>query len=62
MHRLSLFVVSQVLWLLIAVASLVAEHGLWGARASEVGVHGLSCPMERGIFLDQGSNPCPLHW
>ena len=24
--------------------------------------HGLTCPMPCGIFLDQGSNPCPLHW
>ena len=22
----------------------------------------LSCSMACGIFLDQGSNPCPLHW
>ena len=25
-------------------------------------VHGLSCSMACGIFLDQGSNPCLLHW
>ena len=35
--------------LLIAVASLVAEHRL-------------RCPAECGIFADQGSNACPLHW
>ena len=30
--------------LLIAVASLVAEHGLWGAQASVVAAHGfISC-------------------
>ena len=23
---------------------------------------GLSCPKARGIFPDQGSNPCLLHW
>ena len=23
---------------------------------------GLSCPEAGGIFLDQGQNPCPLHW
>ena len=23
---------------------------------------GLSCSAECGIFLDQGSKPCPLHW
>ena len=25
-------------------------------------VHGFSCPTGYGIFPDQGSNPCPLHW
>ena len=39
--------------------------GPWalGARASEVAAHGLSsCGMRAcGIFLDQGSNLCPLH-
>ena len=25
-------------------------------------VHRLSCPEACGIFLDGGSNPCPLHW
>ena len=24
--------------------------------------HGLSCSAACGIFPDQGSNPCPLHW
>ena len=52
--------------------SLVAEHGLCGVWASVVAgrgllstgsvvvLHGLSCPMARRIFLDQGSNWCPL--
>ena len=32
-------------------------------RASSVVVaHGLSCSAVCGIFPDQGSNPCPLHW
>ena len=32
-------------------------------RASSVVVaHGLSCSAACGIFPDQGSNPCPLHW
>ena len=64
--------------LLIAVASLVAEHGLqahglqqlWlsgsvvvahglqSAHSVVVG-HGLSCSVACGIFLVQGSNPCP---
>ena len=59
--------------LLIVVASLVAENGL-GARASVavarrlqsagsvVVVHGLSGSVACGISLDQGLNPCPLHW
>ena len=29
---------------------------------SVVVVHGLSCSAACGIFPDQGSNPCPLHW
>ena len=29
---------------------------------SAVVVHGPSCSAARGIFPDQGSNPCPLHW
>ena len=60
--------------LLIALASLVMEHGLCGARASVVAAwglqstgsvavaHGVSCPTACGIFLDQGSNSCLLHW
>ena len=44
------------------VASPAAEHGLWGMWGSAGGVHGLSCTAARGIFLDQGLNPCPRHW
>jgi len=29
---------------------------------SVVVAHGLSCSVACGIFLDQGLNPCPLHW
>ena len=29
---------------------------------SVVVAHGLSCSAACGIFLDQGSNPCLLHW
>ena len=58
----------EVCGLLIAVASLVAKHGLLGSWASvtvacglqSAGsvdvVHGLSCPMACGIV------PCPLRW
>ena len=33
-----------------------------GSWASVVVAHGLSCSVACGIFPDQGSNPCPLHW
>ena len=42
-------------------ASLDTEHRLYSAGSAVVAC-GLSCPMACGIFLDQGSNPCPLHW
>ena len=46
---------------LIIAASLVADTG--SRRAGSVAVaHGPSCSAACGIFLDQGSNPCPLHW
>ena len=55
--------------LLIAVAFLVAEHRLLGAQALVVAVMGsvvvapvLNYSASCGIFLDQGSNPCSLHW
>ena len=39
---------------------------LWstGSRraGSVIGAHGPSCSAACGIFPDQGSNPCPLHW
>ena len=31
-------------------------------RAGSVVAHGPSCSVACGIFPDQGSNPCPLHW
>ena len=43
-------------------ASLVAEHRLQGVQASVAVVHRLTCPEACRIFLDQGSNPCPLLW
>ena len=55
--------------LLFAVASLVAEYRLWVCRlqclqhmGSVAVAHGLICPITCGVFPDQGSNPCPLHW
>ena len=44
-----------------AQASVVVARRLQSA-GSVVVVHGLSCSAVCGIFLDQGSNPCPLHW
>ena len=41
--------------------SLVVAHGLW-STGSVVAPHGLCCSAACGIFLDQGSNPCNLHW
>ena len=42
-------------------ASVVVARGLQSA-GSVVVAHGLSCSAACGIFLDQGLNPCPLHW
>ena len=43
---------------LIAVVCLVVDHEHKGPGASGAVAPRLSC----GIFLDQGSNPCPLRW
>ena len=59
--------------LLVAVASLVAEHSSCGLVGSTFAVHGpyssgsvavvhrLSHSEGCGIFLDQGSNLCPMY-
>ena len=51
------------------VASLAVEHGFEGAQSSVVAAagsvveaHRPSCPMACGIFVDQGLNPCALHF
>ena len=51
------------------VASLIAEHGLWGTGSLIVGAigsvvvaFGLRCPAACEIFPDQGSNLCALQW
>ena len=36
--------------------------GVWASVARAQQAHGLSCSVACGIFPDQGSNPCPLHW
>ena len=45
-----------------AQGSMVCGHHWLQHMGSVVIAHGLSCSMVCGIFLDQGSNPCPLHW
>ena len=51
-------------WLLLlrSTGSRRAGFSSCGAWASVVVAHGLSCSVTCGVFLDQGSNPCPLHW
>ena len=46
---------------LAAQASVVVACGLY-STGSVVVTHGLSCSAACGIFPDQGSNPCLLHW
>ena len=41
--------------------SVVPAPGLQ-STGSVVVARGLSCSMASGIFLDQGYNPCLLHW
>ena len=43
------------------MGSAVAVHRLQNT-GSVVVVPKLSCSLARGIFLDQGPNPRPLHW
>ena len=55
-----------------ASRGLLSSCGAWAsycggfsccrAWASVVVVYRLSCSTARGVFLDQGLNPCPLHW
>ena len=46
---------------LTVAASPVAEHRLQTRRLSSCGSRP-SRSAACGIFLDQGTNPCPLHW
>lgn len=45
----------------LTVASPVASTDLEPVASAAV-AHGLNCSTARGIFLDQESNLCPLHW
>ena len=62
------FSLTAVCRLLVAAASLVGQHRLQAPRfqqlhqaVSVIEAHRLSFSSARGIFLDQGTNPCPLH-
>ena len=55
----------------VVVALGLCSCGSWGprmcrlwqlCRVGSVVVYELSCPAACRIFLDQGSNLCPLHW
>ena len=51
-------------WLLL-LWSMGSRHTGFSScdhSGSVVVPHGLSCSVACGIFPDQGSNPCPLHW
>ena len=43
------------------ISLFLAALGLHCYTGLVLVVHGLSCPTACGIFLDQGSNSCPLH-
>ena len=51
----------QLLSLQSMQASVLVAPGLQ-STGSVVVVHRLSCSMTGGIFVDQGSNLCLLHW
>ena len=52
-------------WLLLLQSTGSRHTGfsscsMWAQQLGHTGL--VSCPTACGIFLDQGSNPCPLHW
>ena len=47
----------------LSLSRPLSLRGTGSRRAgSAIVAHGPSCSAARGIFPDQGSNPCPLHW
>ena len=46
---------------LVSVAAQRLSQVVASEGYSLVAVHGISCPEACGIFLDQGSDPYPLH-
>ena len=49
-------------WLLLLQSTGSRHAGFLCSAGSVVMAHGLSCSAACGIFLDWGSNLCPLHW
>ena len=64
-------------WVFVPAQGLLSSCGAWashcgglslcraqslGGASSVVVLHGLSCSVAYGIFLDWGSNLCLLHW
>ena len=49
-------------WLLLLWSMGSRCTGFSSCGSALVVAHGLSCSAAYGIFPDQGSNPCPLHW
>ena len=50
-------------WVGLSLSRPLLLRSTGSRRADSVVVaHGLSCSAACGIFPDQGSNPCPLHW
>ena len=51
-------------WLLLLQSCGTGTHSLWlmGPRACRLQSRGLGCSTICGIFLEQGWNPCFLHW
>ena len=56
-------------WRLLSGCNAQASHcrgfsccGSWALECSVVSAHRLNCSTACGIFPDQWSNPCPLHW
>ena len=65
--RFSLVAASGCCFLVVVHGLLIAVFPCWDAQAlymwaSPVVVHGISCSMACGLFLDQGLNLHPLHW
>ena len=51
------------LWWLLLLQSAGSRHKGFSSSCGSVAVtHGLRCSTACGLFPDQGSNPCPLHW